>query len=137
MARENFGVQRSPFSGETDRRVGEGRVGVRGVLVRRSGGGRNVSAHRLERRHAPRRHVSALGVDLASESDTGDPGSDGASPYLFNRSRNRFAILAGGNKTEKRRHVSPHADTPTRSTPTRSLAARHSRNQAIRKMLRI
>jgi len=32
MARENFGVQRSPFSGETDRRVGEGRVGVRGVL---------------------------------------------------------------------------------------------------------
>jgi hypothetical protein len=97
----------------------------------------------VARRHAltpMRRHVSALGVHVPSEGDTGSPGSDGASPYLFNRaryrsrSRNRFAILAGENETEKRRHAprrpaslaDPPIRFPQRPTPTRGHVSPHA-----------
>jgi hypothetical protein len=52
----------------------------------------------------------------------------GASPYLFNRARyrnlyrNRFAILAGGNKNEKREHADIFLPTLKRSPLTLTLA---------------
>jgi hypothetical protein len=113
LARENFGVRHSFVHVQ---RQGEGIGGSA------RGGGRNVSAGRRRARQGKRVGVSARGVSaLGVRHATGAVGSGrvrlGASPYLFNRARhrNRFAILAGGNKNEKREH----ADTflPTLKRP--------------------